>query len=165
MDSFEQFYRDHLRLVYAMALARGASAWEAEDLAQETFLRAWRHCARIAGMEPLAQRAWLVRTLRNLMVDAWRRERSETAESEEPPGSSREPAEQVVLRLDVRRALAGLEEADREVVVLRYFVEMNSREISELLGVPEGTVRHRLMRCRQRLAEQLSQWDPEGGRR
>jgi RNA polymerase sigma-70 factor (ECF subfamily) len=165
MDGFEHFYRDNLRLVYAMALARGAGACEAEDLAQETFLRAWRHLDRLVEMEPPAQRAWLIRTLRNLLVDTWRRERSALMERAETPILWREPAEQAALRLDVTRALEGLEEADREVVVLRYFMEMNSREIGELLGVPEGTVRHRLMGCRQRLAAQLSQWDPEGGGR
>jgi RNA polymerase sigma-70 factor (ECF subfamily) len=165
MDSFERFYRDNLRLVYAMALARGAQPCEAEDLAQETFLRAWRHSAPVAGMEPLAQRAWLIRTLRNLMVDAWRRGRPAAVEGPETPDPGSEFGERAALRLDVVRALDGLDETDREVVVLRYFVEMNSREIGELLGLPEGTVRHRLMRCRQYLAARLSQWDPEGGRR
>jgi DNA-directed RNA polymerase specialized sigma24 family protein len=69
---------------------------------------------------------------------------------------------QFALRIDVSRALAGLEPGDREIVILRYFLEMNSREIGEMLQVPEGTVRSRLLRCRQQLAERLSQWRPDG---
>jgi RNA polymerase sigma-70 factor (ECF subfamily) len=163
MDEFESFYRQNLRLVYATALAHGADAARAEDWAQETFLRAWRHFSRIAALESPAQRAWLLRTLRNLAVDDWRRERL-AAEVTEGPAFSTEPAERAALRLDVARALDGLEAEDREIVVLRYFVELNSREIGEVLHMPEGTVRHRLLCCRRHLAERLAPWDPQGAR-
>ncbi len=73
MDDFEVFYRRNLRLVYAMALARGVPQTEAEDVTQETFLRAWRHFGLLSEMQPLAQRAWLVQAMRNLATDFWRR--------------------------------------------------------------------------------------------
>jgi len=165
MDDLEAFYRGHVRLVYAMALAQDPDPTRAEDLTQETFLRAWRHTERLAIMDPPAQRAWLIRTLRHLAIDAWRRERAFPYEALAPGCPSLPPADRAALRLDVARALGALEETDRQIVLLRYVMEMNSREIGELLRMPEGTVRHRLMRCRGRLAEQLSAWAPEGGRR
>jgi RNA polymerase sigma-70 factor, ECF subfamily len=165
MNDFEAFYRGHARLVYTMALAQDPDPTRAEDLTQETFLRAWRHFERLTGLDPPAQRAWLVRTLRHLAIDLWRHDRSFPQEALEPPAAPLPPADRAALRLDVVRALGTLEETDRQIVLLRYVLEMNSREIGELLGMPEGTVRHRLMRCRHHLAEQLAQWAPEGGGR
>src|SRR5215470_7636204 len=101
MNEFDAFYRCNLRLVYAMALARGLPPCAAEDLTQETFLRAWRHFGLLSGLEPLAQRAWLLRTLRNLASDAWRRRRPVVGELHEDEGPSEEPAERAALRLDV----------------------------------------------------------------
>src|SRR5207249_6145325 len=89
MSGFDVFYGDNVRLVYAMALARGVGPTCAEDLAQETFLRAWRHFELLCGMEPIARRAWLVRVLRNLAADDYRRrkaaDRAEVARLEETP--------------------------------------------------------------------------------
>ena len=164
MSEFETFYRENLRLVYGMALAKGGKAWEAEDLTQETFLRAWRHFDTLAGMDSAAQRGWLVRTLRHLAVDTWRKERARPSEAPEMSSPGPDVSERVALQMDVARALAGLNEEDREVVVLRYFMEMNSREIGEMLGIPEGTIRYYLMRCRRHLAEQLAHWTSEGDR-
>jgi RNA polymerase sigma-70 factor (ECF subfamily) len=158
VSEFESFYRQHLRLVHAVALARTADRDGAEDMTQETFLRAWRSFPHLSGLEPRAQRAWLCRTARNLAIDAWRRKRLDSAPP--APGSGGEPSD---LRLDVARALAELNEGDRELVVMRYLEEMNSREIGEALGLPEGTVRRRLVRCRELLAGHLSQWAPDGG--
>jgi len=162
MQDFESFYREHVRLVMAMARARMIDAEQVEDLTQETFLRAWRHAAEFAGMDPAARRAWLVRTVRNLATDAWRRQTVEAAAAEpDPVATSDGPTE---LRLDVEHALAQLSPEDRELVTLRYLEDMNSREIGEVLGTPEGTVRRRLSACRERLAQGLAQWAPEGVR-
>ena len=160
MNAFDAFYQGHIRLVYAMALARGINPSLAEDLAQETFLRAWRHFGLLAGMEPPAQRAWLIRVIRNLAYDAWRREPMTASAEDAPDGSALASGERAALRLDVARALACLEEPDREIVVLRYFLELNSREIGEVLAMPEGTVRRRLVACRRQLRERLLPWQP-----
>ena len=164
MNDLEAFYRGHMRLVYTMALAQDPDPTRAEDLTQETFLRAWRHFERLSGLDPPAQRAWLVRTLRHLAIDLWRRERAFPQEALELPAAPLPPADRAALRLDVARALDALEETDRQIVLLRYLMEMNSREIGKLLNMPEGTVRHRLMRCRSHLAERLAPWAPGGGR-
>jgi RNA polymerase sigma-70 factor (ECF subfamily) len=159
MDAFERFYRDNLRLVYAVATARLNDPSQVEDLVQDAFFRAWRHFHRIASLPAPAQRAWLVRTVRNLVTDQWRAARHTV-----PAAAHAEPArplaERIALRLDVARALVTLAEQDRQIVVLRYGLEMNSREIGELLQMPDGTVRFRLQQCRAALAERLASWDP-----
>jgi RNA polymerase sigma-70 factor (ECF subfamily) len=162
MGEFEAFYRSNVRMVYALMLARTTNVAAAEDLTQETFLRAWRRFHELSGFESGAQRAWLARTARNLLVDEWRRESVRAREREE---SVAHPPEQATsdLRMDLAQALASLEDGDREMVIMRYLEEMNSREIGEGLGMPEGTVRRRLARCRSLLAEKLRQWAPGGG--
>ncbi len=159
MEDFERFYREHVRLVLAIAAGRVAQAAAAEDLMQETFLRAWQHYSHVSLLPAPAQRAWLVRTVRNLATDAWRRQML----AEQTPADPA-PEAQTELRLDVAQALAELAPEDRDLVVMRYVEEMNSREIGEALGVPEGTVRRRLAECRERLAPRLSQWAPQGAR-
>jgi RNA polymerase sigma-70 factor (ECF subfamily) len=160
MGDFETFYRSNVRLVYALVLTRTRDTGQAEDIMQETFLRAWRSFHDLHGLEAPARRAWLVRTARNLAIDVWRREgRGETVASTlADPGVERSSPE---LRLDVAEALDRLADQDRELVIMRYVEEMNSREIGQALGMPEGTVRRRLSRCRRVLAEHLSQWAPE----
>ena len=164
MKDFETFYRANVRMVQAMALTRTANMWHAEDLTQDTFLRAWQHYHQLSGWAPAAQRAWLVRTLRNLTTDEWRRARLRRAETAPVADQVSDDATPADLRLDVANALRGLAELDRDIVLLRYVEGMNSREIGEALGMPEGTVRRRLSESRAALAGSLAQWAPGGQR-
>lgn len=163
MEPFEALYRENVRLVYGLMSARTGDAGLAEDLTQDTFLRAWRHFAEVGTLPAPAQRAWLVRTARNLAIDAWRRQHLATqAEQADPQATAAEDRGLASLRLDVAAALAKLDPSDRELVVLRYVEELNSREIGEVLDLPEGTVRRRLARCRELLSHLLAQWAREG---
>jgi len=160
MSDFESFYRGNVQLVYAMALARLRDQWQAEDIVQETFVRAWQHFEAISAAEPPAQRAWLLRTMRNLATDAWRRQAAFPVHAlpvQHPDGGVGAD-----LRMDTMNALMQLEETDREIVIMRYLQDMTSREIGEALGVPEGSVRRKLSECRQVLASSLGQWAPTG---
>ena len=65
----------------------------------------------------------------------------------------------VELRQSVDAALARLDEQDRLLVVLRYFLHWNSRQIAELTEEPESTIRGRLRACRLRLASELGEWN------
>jgi RNA polymerase sigma-70 factor (ECF subfamily) len=103
-----------------------------------------------------------VRTLRNLATDVWRRRNRCSNAVGEIEEQKEKAAGETELRLDLAQALARLDEADRELVTLRYLEELNSREIGEALGLPEGTVRRRLARCRKLLAQHLSQWGGGG---
>jgi RNA polymerase sigma-70 factor (ECF subfamily) len=161
MSDFEAFYRANVRMVHGLALSRTGVTAQAEDLTQETFLRAWQHFALVSGLQPAQQKAWLARTLRNLATDEWRRQAMASAAAQAAASESHgsPPAE---LRLDVALALGGLDDSDRELVVMRYLEQMNSREIGEALAIPEGTVRTRLARCRKALAGRLARWAGNG---
>jgi len=162
MADFETFYRSHARLVYALALSRTGDRAAAEDMTQEAFVRAWQSFGLIARLDAAAQRAWLLRTARNLAVDAWRRRevwRSSPLPID-PPGAAEEPE----LRLDVWQALSELDQDQRDLVIMRYLLDLNSTEIGRVLDLPPGTVRRRLSDARQLLAGRLTQWATGGVR-
>jgi RNA polymerase sigma-70 factor (ECF subfamily) len=163
MSTFEELYRNNVRMVFAVALSRSGETAQAEDLTQETFLRAWRGFVHLHDLAPPAQRAWLLTALRNLATDLWRKQARENQELAWHTTDLLVPEpEDTEARLEVIRALDALPSGDREIVVLRFVMEMNSREIGEVLEMPEGTVRRRLAICRRKLAQGLDSWAPGG---
>ena len=83
------------------------------------------------------------------------RARSENAAQPEHAVQTRE------LKTEVEAALSQLEPVLREVVVLRYFSDFDSREIGDMLGIPDSTVRSHLRSARQQLAYDLAAWSPK----
>jgi RNA polymerase sigma-70 factor (ECF subfamily) len=141
----------------ARSLARDEAS--ADDLVQETFVAALRRPPAGAEDEPRL-RAWFGFVLRNM---AFRRTRSEARREERERRSadggrseSDERAEQLEeLRAELYRHVKALPESSREVVLLRYFEELDSAQIARRLGVPDSTVRNRLRRALAELRERL----------
>jgi RNA polymerase sigma-70 factor, ECF subfamily len=155
---FEQRLADCPTLAYRVALGVLRNTAEAEDVAQEATLRAYRNFHRLRERDRF--RGWLVRTAWRLALDriraAGRRERRERAAMEE----SREcHVENVVASREferhVARALDELPEKLRIVMVLAAIEGYNTREVAALLEIPEGTVKSRLFLARKQLAESL----------
>ena len=144
------------RLVAAVALVCGSRP-AAEDAVQEALLRAWERSEKGEEIESL--NAWastvslnVARSgLRRLMAE--RRARSRLGRDFVP--------ETWGDRIDVERALASLPRRQREAVVLRYYLQMDTREVAEALGVQEGTVKSTLSRARTALAGALGETDTE----
>jgi RNA polymerase sigma-70 factor, ECF subfamily len=157
---FEQRLADCPTLAYRVALSVLRNTAEAEDVAQEAMLRAYRNFHRLRERESF--RAWLVRTSWRLALDriraAGRRERREQASFDD----RREPdAEGVAAGQEFQRhvgaAMDALPEKLRIVMVLAAIEGYNTCEVARLLGIPEGTVKSRLHLARKQLAESL-QW-------
>jgi RNA polymerase sigma-70 factor (ECF subfamily) len=135
-------------------LARRFARHDADDLVQETYVRAW--AARHRYTPGSNARAWLMRILSNLAVSEQRRrvreERMRTrviARSIEPVIDP--PAEAVVDDAALGRALAALNPAERRLIELADVDELSYREIAATLACPIGTVMSRLHRARRRL--------------
>lgn len=163
--AFDLLYDRHLQPVNAYLLARTRDREVAQDLVQETFLRAWRNMDRVGPLETSRQRAWLVAVARNLVVDRSRRVRTERAAVERvgrspaatgPP----DPARQAELARDVAavdRAIAALPEDQRVILSLQVMGGLTSAEIGETLDEPAGTVRWKLNQARQHMRSALEE--------
>lgn len=123
----------------------------AEDLLQDTFLRAWR--GRDRWPETVSARAWLFGIARHVRLDALRRQRPEELLTTEVPVC----AEEEDPRLEtMREVIDKLPEPQRETLLLKLRHELTYEEIAEVLGVPVGTVRSRLHNAVNRLKEALN---------
>ena len=128
---------------YAVHLTGDSSA--ADDVVQETLLRAWR-TPRILAEDPAATRSWMYTVARHLVVDEARsaRRRREITMAETPETAVQDAADAVLDAMLIEEALAGLSRAHRDVVVRAYYLGSSVAEIAEELAIAEGTVKSRL---------------------
>jgi RNA polymerase sigma-70 factor (ECF subfamily) len=151
-----RFVRDYYPAVYRYLLYLAGHRETAEDLAQETFLLAWRHLDQFQGRAPL--RLWLHQIARREFLHARRRRQPSTsleAVAELPEPHAGDWTDEAVLRV----LLHTLPEEQREVVILHDLAGYTSREIAQIVRAPASTIRSRLGAARSRLAEELGAGD------
>jgi RNA polymerase sigma-70 factor (ECF subfamily) len=145
----------HGRFVFKVAFGVLRNPHDAEDVVQEVFLRVQRSGTKGVADIP----AWLARIAYRLALDRLRKPRGlDVADIEM---SSNEPdAERMAMHRQrvehVQRLIGALPEELRYPLVLSAMEELNSRQIAEVLGIPESSVRGRIFRARQMLKEKLS---------
>ncbi len=162
MARFEQSVLPHVDSAYNLARWLTRNGHDAEDLVQESLLRAFKAFHGFRGVDG---RAWLLAVVRNVCYTWLRRNRQQelTTEFDEKihtlEGDMLNP-ERLVLRegdgARVRQALEELPAEFREVLVLREIEGMSYKEISTVVDVPVGTVMSRLARARGRLQRELT---------
>lgn len=166
MDSHkkeEEFKRSigelYPRLHRAMTAYLAGSSVEADDLLQETFLKAYRSLDSFKGNSGLY--TWLYSIARNLAIDEFRKRKHEKLRSNTPveefelksvPGLDDNSREEVLL---LRKAIARLPELLRSIVVMKTIDGMSYPEISEVTGVNVQTLKNRMFRARKELAVTL----------
>lgn len=165
--AWEELVRVHTRQVYGLCFRFTNSGSEAQDLTQEVFMRVFRTIRSFRSDEG-SFTTWLSRVTRNLLIDHYRRTRQErvTDSIEEQLPMLEEEGAAASVRPD--HQLAGREASEilqvtlqklspdlREAVILRDLQEMEYREIADVLGIPEGTVKSRINRGRAELARLL----------
>ncbi len=163
------------RPVYALILRMVRDPETAEDLAQEVFVKAYRHLGSYDPRRKFA--SWLFKVAHNTTIDHLRRAELDTvplaAENDEGGGllavladptaeSPAAAAERHGMARALERAIAGLRPEYREAVVLRYVEGLAYQEICEVLRLPEGTVKTNLHRARKQLAAAMraAGWGP-----
>jgi RNA polymerase sigma factor (sigma-70 family) len=157
-DEAAAFVRRFQHRVYGLALTILRDADLADDVAQETFVRAWRHAG---GYDPRRGQvaAWLLTIARNVAIDRARTLRIQPADADliaarlDVGGGDAMP--DVAERDRVRRALAALPDEQRRPLVLAVYAGRTAREIAELDGVPLGTVKTRIRTAMRTLRETL----------
>jgi RNA polymerase sigma-70 factor (ECF subfamily) len=159
--------RPELDRAYRLAGLLLGDRAEAEDATQDALLRAWHR--RDTLRDPLQFQAWFDRILVNGCRDRLRRRRSVrfiAIEGAGDPAGSGDSFRSVVDRDEVLRLVAGLDDAGRLLIVLRYWADLTLADIAERTGWPLGTVKSRLHRALGHLAVGLDEPDraSEGGR-
>ncbi|HET7009374.1 MAG TPA: RNA polymerase sigma factor [Anaerolineales bacterium] len=156
---WETIVRSHGDAVFRLAFLLLGDPADAEDVAQEVFVRAFRSLDRFDSTRPL--RPWLMRITLNqarnrrrsagrylAAVERWFRLEGRTT------GASNREHDSPVTRdeaAELRRAVARLQSQDQEVIYLRFFLGMGEAETAAALAVPSGTVKSRLSRALSRL--------------
>jgi len=144
----QQVHDEHADVLWRFCLSLvGNDRARAEDVAQETLLRAWRHRTVLEG-PPAAVRSWLFTVARNIVIDEWRsrRARPETPVEEVPEqrrSMEDDESDQLLLSWVVAEALTHLSEDHRTVLLQCYYRGRPVAEVARLLGVPPGTVKSR----------------------
>jgi RNA polymerase sigma-70 factor, ECF subfamily len=167
--AWEGLVRTHTRRVYGLCYRFTGRDSDAQDLTQDVFLRVFKALGGFRSTEG-SFATWLTRLTRNLLIDHYRRTRNERAtDSIEDQLPRVEEGFVAVSRPDT--ALAGREASEllqgalaklspelRETIILRDLQDMEYREIADILGIPEGTVKSRLNRGRAELARLLKKY-------
>lgn len=163
-DAFTRIARDQAAGIFRLAFRLTGSEADAEDLTQETFLRAWRGLRSFRGDSRV--RTWLIRILLNAATDRSRRRRTMRLTVEARDARGAEPADDLARRDFVRRVLAavhGLPRRQREAMLLRVRGELSYRDIGEVMGIRPAVVKLHLAAARKRLAEKFGREIEEWG--
>ena len=164
VNAFEALVRAYEKNVYNLALRMMGNAQDAEDMAQEAFLKAYNSLPGFRGDSKFS--VWLYRIVSNVCLDQLRKKSKrptvslsmEDEDGEETqldlPDTAQSPEEVLEKKLTreaVRRGLAQLPEDARQILLLREIQGLSYEEIGETLGLEAGTVKSRIFRARKRL--------------
>ncbi len=159
--AWEPLMLAHQQAVFRLSYLLLGDPDDAEDIAQETFLRAWNHLKHFDPTRPL--RPWLLSIASNL---ASNRRRSagryllaltRAFRSEPAPAAPEEKSMERMEASDLWKAVRTLKFTDQQVIYLRYFLDLSTHETADVLQVAEGTVKSRLNRAIEKLRNIIQQ--------
>lgn len=163
IGAYEELVRAHQAIAFRVAYAITGSAQEAEDATQEAFVKAYAALARFQTDLPF--RPWIVRIAaneaRNRRASASRRAAFSLDDDAVTELTAPDPPlEDLVAERErsasLLAAVNGLSPEDRDVIVLRYALDLNEAEMADALGVARGTVKSRLSRAKGRLRKAIT---------
>lgn len=168
---YRELVADHAPEIWRLAYRLCGERADADDLAQETYLEAWRSLPSLTA--PSAGRAWLFRILTRRASRLWKQRKRRPQQLGDHAGSSATPdavtygaaafmparLEQLAEERTLRRALAGLSPDRRLAFLLVFQHGLSCQEAADLLGIPRGTVLSRIHRARHDLRAGLVQAD------
>lgn len=153
LDAFEQLVRECQPDVFRFVLYVTRDRSTAEDVTQETFLRAFRFIGGFRGGSRFS--SWLLRIARNCAVDELRRPRREIAIDAGTETVGRSYADPTA-RAELDAALASVSAEHRDSFLLAEVLGLSYQEVADVLGVRVGTVKSRMFRARQALSRALA---------
>ncbi|MBI4497142.1 MAG: sigma-70 family RNA polymerase sigma factor [Chloroflexi bacterium] len=167
-EAFAELVRRYQDRIFSYALRMTGSREDAQDLAQETFIRVYAHLDRFRTEERFSP--WIYRIATNLCLSHLKRRTRTAVATAEPdpdalPGGPEAALEEQEARHLLQQAILDLPEHYRTVILLRHVEELSYEEITRVLGLPLGTVKTRLFRARELLQARLQTYrygDPYG---
>jgi RNA polymerase sigma-70 factor (ECF subfamily) len=144
-EAFGELYQQHLKPIYRYIFYKVGNATEAEDLTEQTFLKAWEAIGRFRE-QGVPFSAWLFRMAHNLVID-YHRTRHEAAPLDDIiDAEARQPGpdEAAAIRLDIetlQKAIARLTPEQQQVIILRFIQGLDHRDVAAIMGKNEGAVR------------------------
>lgn len=162
--AYESLIRKHQQMIHSLTFRMTGSMADAKDLAQETFVRAYRQLDSYQGTSKFS--SWLYRIAVNACLD-WRRREKRRAEllanwrdlNAEAAPTPDSPANLDDLSREVQAALMRLPDKQRAAVVLTVYGELNHAEAAKILGCSETTVSWRIFSARRKLKKLLARHD------
>ncbi len=153
-DAYGILYKDYYGRIYRYCKVNLYREDIAEDVCQEVFIRAWKALHTFFLKDGGTFQAFLFRIARNLIIDLSRKKKEFSLETYQEIAVE-EDFEEKLDKKDaiekVKYALSKLSDADRQLILLRYFEELNHADVAKILGVKEGNVRVKTMRILQQL--------------
>lgn len=169
-EAFRLFVEPEIPILLRVARSLTGGSADAEDLVQETLIKAFGALEKFDGANP---RAWLLTILRNAAHNVWRKKKPDYVDdwtllpdfkpafNAEPPRSAEEDALSGVVDPALTKAVNGLAEEFRSVLILIDVEGFSYAECSEILGIPIGTVMSRRSRAVAKVRKSLQKWKEE----
>lgn len=152
---WEALYKTYYPELLRYAAASCHDAEQAEDFVQDVFLKALQNTDVLASLGPHQRRAWLYRTLKNRMIDHFRRDTLESDSSE--PLLAEGTEEPGFAALENTLLLQRLPQPDQTLFRLRYLEGYTAQELSDMFCLPVGTIRSKLSRSKKILRQYLAE--------
>ncbi len=164
-DALHAMVVEHGDAIFRLALSVVRDRALAEDVAQETLVKAWLALPSFRGDSSL--RSWVLRIAHNTAISTLRQRKAVPIDPHDLPEPVAPPEKQVERKVqagaameDFVGALDMLDDLSRSIVVLREVDGLSYEEIAEVLDVPMPTIKTRLLRARRRLGNALREWKP-----
>jgi len=152
-EAFEMIIRTHSRALFAIAYGVLQNREEAEDVVQDSLVKAWKTRWRVRDAEKFP--AWLATIARHRAHDIFRKRHTVSLSNETIEATESHPVNTTAIDQQLHSALAALPELHRTALTLRYFEEMDYRTIENTLGLTNGALRGILGRALASMRKQL----------
>lgn len=158
VEAFGRLYSNHVERIYRYVFYQVRDKMTAEDITEETFIKAWKAIDSCKGREETFS-SWLYRIAHNCTVDALRKRQKKLAIEMAPPAEisySEQEIEAKLKRRELLEAIAYLPQNQRQVITLKFIEGLDNEEIGQVMGKNQGAIRVLQMRALATLRQRLS---------
>ncbi len=153
-NAFSEIYKLYVKKVYRYCKFNTYDEQTAQDICQESFVRAWKKIQDFKMDSNWSIQAFLFTIARNLIIDRSRGKKEFALENYEHIETNEDLYESIDREMHVKNVQEGLrklDEVDRQIIILRYFEDMDGKEVAKVLGIKDGALRVRQHRAMEKL--------------